>query len=346
MIPRRLVALVVLIVFGVGFALAQGPRRDLGEDVPLPPLPEPEGALDLDVEDRFSLSIDIEVVNVDVVVTDKRDNPISGLEKEHFRVFVDDEEQLVTNFSPTDTPLTVVILVEFGENFTYYYDDVVGPSAGFIQSLRDGDWAAIIKYDIRPEIVTDFTQNGNELFNGLRSLQFPGFRETSFYDAVVFTLERMENIAGKKAIFLLSSGIDTFSKINYSEMLRAAETSNTIIYPVGMGENFMLFNDSRIGNMARMRMLQARNALQTLARYTGGTYFFPRFQGEYPGIYETVSVHLRNQYSLGFLPRDLEQDDDLRELRIEVADVDVDGDGEPDELEVRHKRGFYNRINE
>ncbi len=342
MIPRRLIALSVLIVFGVGFSLAQGPRRNVGENIPLPPIPERDGALDLDVDDRFALSIDIEVINVDVVVTDRDDNPISGLEKDHFRVFVDDEEQLVTNFSPTDTPLTVVILVEFGDTFAYYYDDVIGPSAGFIQSLRDTDWAAIISYDIRPQIVTDFTQNQNELFNGLRSLQFPGFRETSFYDAVGFTLDRMENIEGKKAIFLLTTGIDTLSKRNYGDMLRQAETSDTMIYPVAMGQSFFMFNEDRMGSIARMQMLQARNALQTLARVTGGTAFFPRFDGEYPGIYETVGIHLRNQYSLGLVPRDLEEDDELREIRVEVMDVDVDGDGEPDELEVRHKRGFYN----
>jgi len=344
--PRRLVALAVLIVFGAGFALAQGPRRNVGGDIPLPPLPERDGGADLDVDDRFALSIDIEVVNVDVVVTDRNDNPISGLVKEDFRVFVDDGEQVVTNFSPTDTPLTVVIVIEFGDTFTYYYDDVIGPSAGFIQSLRENDWAAIISYDIRPQIVTDFTQNQNELFNGLRSLQFPGFRETSLYDAVGFALERMENIEGKKAIFLLSSGIDTFSKRNYGDMLRQAESSDTMIYPVGMGQSFFLFNEDRMGNLARMQMLQARNALQTLARVTGGTSFFPRFEGEYPGIYETVSIHLRNQYSLGFVPRGLEDDNDLREIRIEVNDVDVDGDGDLDELKIRHKKGFYNSIGE
>jgi VWFA-related protein len=156
----------------------------------------------------------------------------------------------------------------------------------------------------------------------------------------------MENIEGKKAIFLLSSGIDTFSKRNYNAMLRQAETSDTMIYPVGMGQSFLLMNENRMGNIARMEMLQAKNALQTLARITGGTAFFPRFDGEYPGIYETVSIHLRNQYSLGFVPRGLEQDEDLREIRIEVDDMDVDGDGDLDELKVRHKRGFYNSIGE
>ena len=62
---------------------------------------------------RTSLSIDVDVVSFDVVVTDQSGNPIAGLEKHHFRVFDDDVEQTVTNFSPTDAPLTTVILAEF-----------------------------------------------------------------------------------------------------------------------------------------------------------------------------------------------------------------------------------------
>ena len=346
MIRKRTIALIALLAFGIGSSAAQGPRRDVGRNVPLPPLPDAATEADVDVEDRFALSIDIEVINVDVVVTDRNDNPISGLLKEDFRIFVDDEEQPVTNFSPTDTPLTVVILIEFGDTFTYYYDDVIGPSAGFVNSLREDDWAAIIKYDLRPEIVTDFTQNRNQLFAGLQSMQLPGFRETAFYDAVIFTLERMQNIEGKKAIFLLSSGLNTLSRRNYGDMLRMAESSDTLIYPVGMGVTYFMFNEDRMDPMARMQMLQARNALQSLARATGGTYFFPRFPGEYRSIYETVSVHLRNQYSLGFVPQNLTEDDDLREIRIEVADIDVNSDGKPDELEVRHKKGFYNYVEE
>ena len=152
----------------------------------------------------------------------------------------------------------------------------------------------------------------------------------------------MENIEGKKAIFLLSSGIDTFSKRNYNDMLRQAESSH---HPVGMGQSFFRLTKAVWVTSPGCRCSRQQRATDPGTDH-GRHSLLPRFDGEYPGIYETVGVHLRNQYSLGFVPRDLEEDNDLRELRIEVDDVDVDQDGDLDELKVRHKRGFYNSIDE
>ena len=340
MTPKRLIAVVALMVLAVGFAVAQGPRRNIGTDIPLPPL-ETEPEREVDVDDRFALSIDVDLVNIDVVVTDRRDNPLSGLQMEHFRVFVDDEEQTITNFRPSDAGVTVVLLIEFGNTFTYYYDDVVGPAWGFIQSLRENDWAAIVAYDLRPEILTDFTQNEGDLIAGLRRLQYPVYSETVLYDAVHFTLDRLENIDGKKAIFLISSGFDTLSKHNYGETLRKAEASDTTIYAVGMGQLYRTMIEPRLGGLGRMQFIMAEAQLRAIADATGGDSWFPRFQGEYRGIYESVGLDLKYQYSLGFVPQDLKQDNKLRKIRVEVVGIDLDEDGKPDKLKVRHKKGFY-----
>ena len=130
-----------------GTTMAQGPKRDIGNKVPLPPIPDrPTPSKGDGQEPPVSLSIDVDLVNFDVVVTDNNNNPISGLQKEHFKVFDDNVEQAIANFSPTDAPLTVVILVEFGDTFGYYYDDVVGPAAGFINSMRPDDWKVIQEF--------------------------------------------------------------------------------------------------------------------------------------------------------------------------------------------------------
>jgi len=332
---RWMVLCAVLSVL-VGPASAQGPRQDLGADTR--PLNEPveDGG-----DEPFSLSIDVSLVNVDVVVTTREDQTLSGLEKDQFRIFVDGVEQTITNFSPTEAPLTVVLLIEFGKTFAYYYDDVVGPAWGFIQTLRPDDWAALVNFDVKPEILTDFTKNRNELLAGLQRLQIPTFRETAVYDAVLFTLDRMEQIDGKKAIFLLSAGIDTISHATYGEVLRRAEASDTMIYAVGMGQVFRTIYENQLGAFDQMTLIQAENTLRQITKASGGLAFFPRFQGEYLGIYETVSNHLRYQYSLGFIPQGIEEDDDLKEIKVEVAPLDLDADGKPDDLRVRHKRGFY-----
>ena len=88
-------------------------------------------------------------------------------------------------------------------------------------------------------------------------------------------------------------------------------------------------------------MLEADNVMRSLAEATGGLSFFPRFSGEYPGIYETVNLDLRHQYTLGFVSTNPKSDGKLRKLRVEVIGTDIDHDGKPDKLKVRHKKGYY-----
>jgi len=342
---RRLLVFMITIFMIAGILVAQGPKKDIGKDVPLPPV-SPKGGPPTkggeQIPQAGALSIDVDVVSFDVVVTDQSGNPIGGLEKKHFRVFDDDVEQTVTNFSPTEAPLTIVILAEFSNTFGYYYDDVVGPAAGFINSLRPEDWGALIAFDIRPEILTDFTKDKNQLLDGLRRMRNPAYSETSLYDAVYDTLQRLDNVDGKKAIFLLASGLDTsIDKHTYGDVLKKAESSDTMIYSVSMGQLARLYFETRLSNLDQITFLQADNALRSLSELTGGTAWFPRFQGEYPGIYQLVSANLRNEYSVGFVPKVRKMDGKLHKLRVEVPNLDVNGDGKPDKLKVRHKKGYY-----
>jgi VWFA-related protein len=221
------------------------------------------------------------------------------------------------------------------------YDDVLRPSWGFIQSLRPDDWVALVNFDRRAEILTDFTRDRGELLAGLERLQLPTFRETAVHDAILFTLDRMENIDGKKAIFLLTAGFDTISRSTYGQVLERARASDTIIYAVGLGQYFRAYYDTSLGAIDRIAFAQAENSLRQITEASGGAAFFPRFQNDYLGIFDIVGAHMRYQYSLGFIPRGLEADDDLKEIRVEVAPIDADNDGEPDDLRIRHKRGFY-----
>src|SRR5437867_1843686 len=301
---RRLLVLLIGIFLVGGISMAQGPRKDVGKNVPLPPASTDQkgpAKTDQQVPQVPSLSIDVDLISFDVVVTDQSGNPISGLEKKHFRVFDDDVEQNVTNFSPADAPLTVVVLAEFSDTFGYYFDDVVGPAAGFINSLRKDYWAALIAFDIRPEILTDFTKNKAELFDGLRRMRIPAYRETCLYDAVYDTLQRLDRVDGKKAIFLMSTGLDTnISKHTYGEALKKAETSDTMIYSVSMGQLARLYFETRLSGLDQITFLQADNVMRSLAEATGGAAFFPRFVGEYPSIYQAVAANLQNEYSDGF----------------------------------------------
>ena len=131
--------------------------------------------------------------------------------------------------NPIEAPLTVVILVEFSDTIGYYLDDVLGPAAGFIESLRPEDWGALVAFDMRPEILVDFTKNKRSLLNGLRRLTVPVFSHTALYDAVYDTLERLESVRGKTAIFLLSAGLDTISKHSYGDVLNRSSPARKLV---------------------------------------------------------------------------------------------------------------------
>jgi VWFA-related protein len=277
----------------------------------------------------------------DVAVTDKNDNPVAGLEKNHFRVFENDVERVITEFDASVMPRAVVILVEFSDTFVNYHDNAAAPAAGFIRTLPPKDWTALVTFDIAPEIVNDFTRNKSALISTLQGLLMPFHRETSLYDAVYFALERMEGIEEKGAIFLLSSGVDTMSKRSYSETLKRAEASDTIIYSVGMGQFARTILEPYTEPGMQVSLFQADNVMRSLAEATGGLSFFPRFSGEYPGIYEIVNADLSHRYTLGFVSTNPRVDGKLNKLKVEVVNTDVDHDGKPDKLKVRHKRGYY-----
>ena len=273
-------------------------------------------------DDNFTLAVEIELVNLDVVVTDKKGNFIPNLTAKNFRVFEDKVEQKVTNFSPTNAPLTIVILVEFANTLAFWYDDVVTPTAGFIQMLRPDDWAALVAYDLRPEILSDFTQDKRELFAGLNRMRIPGFSETNLFDALKDTLDRLEEVDGKKAVLLIGTGVDTFSKITFDTMLKRVNSTNAVIYCIGMMQFMREYMDAR-GYLApedRLTYLQADNQLNTFSKRTGGKAWFPRFMGEYPNILQQVGIELRSQYSMGYQSTNPNKDGKFRKIKVEVVD--------------------------
>jgi len=331
----RLTLLVIVLLLAGTAYLGQGPRRDTGASLPPPP------EIPKDAIRGKALSIDVELVGMDVVVVDKNGTLIGGLEKRDFKVFDEGVEQTISSFSANDAPLTVVIMFEFSKTLVYYLDDVFTPIVGFVNSLQENDWAALVKVDLHTEIMTDFTRNKDLLFRGLGDLRFATYNEVVLFDAVDEMLSRMQKIDGKKAIFIVATGFDTISKRTYGEVLKKAEASDTMIYSVSMGQLYRLYTENYRNAMDNMAFLAADNQLRSLSEVTGGQAFYPRFPAEYPDIYDNISKQLRHQYSIGFAPANLKKDGKFHKLRVEVVDLDLNKDGKKDGLKVRHKKGYY-----
>jgi VWFA-related protein len=322
---------------GAWTALAQqdGPQPPAPTSAPAQPPPPAPGQSQGQAQPsqapppQVAISVQSNVVSVDAVVTDADGNIVTGLKKENFRILDEGQRQQVANFAPTEAPITIVMLMEFsklyGGWFAYQAKNL---SYSFLNQLKPQDWVALKTFDLHTTLVDDFTQDKREVGQSIASLYFPAFSEANLFDAILETVGQVRDVKGKKAILVLATGFDTFSKHTLDDTLKRLKETDVTIFCVGVAEGLDLY--SREG--AGIGYLQAKNQLSTFARMTGGYAWFPRFQAEMPGIFNSVAQMLRSQYTLAFSPS-TPQDGKYHKLLVQV----VDDQGNP--LELADKKG-------
>jgi len=293
---------------------------------------------------------DVLTVTLDVAVLDNKGNPIPKIPQEKFRILEDNTPQKVSGFSVGEAPMTICLVVEFSNKFQRLYSmnwyQTLNDAYGFVQTLKPEDYLAVIAYDLRPEILSDFSTDRAMAHEALSRLRIPAFSEANLYDTLVFTGERMQEIEGRKAIVLLSSGIDTFSKLTFDKARRAIQDNGVPIYAIGLMQAQRIMNEGRMGPSQNMDFLQADNQMKTFASETGGRAFFPRFDGEMPGIFQAVHQSLRNQYTLTYQPSNQTKDGKFRRLKVELVNADnqplkvTDEKGKPMKVQIITKAGY------
>src|SRR5258706_715050 len=326
---------------------AGGPQNDVGPYVvprkkEEPPPAAPEKPKEIENMPDYSIKVDVPLVNLDVLVTTKDGQTIPGLKKENFKVMEDGAPQQISNFSQTEAPITAVLLVEFASTNYYFIVEALNASCSFANTLKKDDWVAVISYDMKPQILADFTQDKRSVQAALNQLRMPGYAETNLFDALFDTLDRVDRIEGKKYIILISTGVDTFSKLTLDKILKKVKaTKDVTIYPISVGWAEREWWESHgraaphgmgipVGNMD---YLQADNEMKTFATLTGGRAYFPRFEGELPGIFSDIATDIRNQYSISYHPTNTRLDGTYRKLKVELHAPD----GGP--LKVRDQKG-------
>lgn len=307
-----------------------------------PPPPPPEKPKKIEGMPDYSIRVDVPLVTVPVSVTTKDGQFIPNLQEANFKIFEDGVEQKVTSFNKTDAPITAVLLVEFASTNYYFMVDALNASYAFANSLKKEDWVAVVSYDMRPHILADFTQNKQEVYAALNQLRVPGFAETNLFDALYDTLDRVDRIEGRKYVILVTTGVDTFSKLNLDQTMKKIKaTKDVTIFPISVGfavRNYCEVNPCGYTHgigipVGEMDYLQGDNEMNTFARMTGGRAYFPRFEAELPEIFRDITGDIRNQYVLAYHPTNPKLDGSYRKLKVQV----VAPDGGP--LKVHDQKG-------
>ncbi len=322
---------------------AGGPTGDVGPYVipkkkEEPPPPAPEKPKKIEGMPDYSIHVDVPLVTMNVLVTTKDGQAIPGLRQGNFKIFEDGVEQKIANFHQSqDAPITAVLLIEFASNMWGAYNyDALNASYTFASGLKKEDWVAVVMYDMKPQILVDFTQDKRAILGALNMLRIPGFSERNLFDALFDTLDRVDRIEGKKYIILVSSGRDTFSKLNLDQIMKKIKsTKDTTIYAISIGRALREWLDAHgyVGGITTTDWLQADNQLNTFAKLTGGRAFFPRFEGELPEDFNAIGADIRNQYTIAYHPTNTKLDGTYRKLKVELQAPD----GGP--LKVRDQKG-------
>jgi VWFA-related protein len=343
---KILLSAAILLVASVSLR-AQAPEGPQG-GVPTPSTPAPQQPAPKPQQPQkpeqsgVTISVEVPVVTLEVVAATEHGDIIPGLKKENFRILEDGAPQTITNFAPSDAPITMVMLLEFSSrgyyNFFAYYAKYW--SGYLFPSLNKQDWVALETFDMKPRIEVDFTQDKNELMQGVNHLFYPGFSESNLFDAVLDTVDRLKDVKGKKSIVVLASGVDTFSKHTLDQTMKLLRQTDVTIFCFGLGRAYQNFTDMRggMGSIARMNYLQGENQLKTFAHMTGGMSWFPQFEGEMPGDFQQLVAFLRHQYSVTYTPSNTSTDGKFRKIKVEL----VAPDGGP--LVVTDQKGKKQKV--
>jgi Ca-activated chloride channel homolog len=358
-LPFVLCASALLAPAGFLLGQEQGPSQEPGQTVARPkkstaPDSQPEPTelpkipsqykREKDLSNVPSFKSDVQIVSLDAAVVDKNGQFIPGIPAGNFRVLEDNVPQQVRKVEMAQAPMTIALLVEFSNHYQELYSrawfqtmDLVW---GFASTLRAEDYCAVIAFDIKPEILADFTTDKMKIKEALSRLTIPAWREANMFDAVVDTAERMSGIEGRKAILLITTGIDTFSRLTYDQTRKRLQEAGVPVYSISLMQlQRALYGDN-------INFLQADNELNTFARETGGRVFFPRFEGEYAGVFQAIHQALGNQYTITYTPSNMAHDGTFRKIKVELVDTNgkplpmKDEKGKPLKYTIVAKAGY------
>ena len=271
----------------------------------------------------------VEVINLNVSVTDARGRYVTDLTKNDFAVFEDGVRQDLSIFSHEDIPISLALMIDTSASMDEKLPTARAAAIRFVGTLRPQDNAQVIQFNDRTTILQDFVADRPALENAISRTEASG--PTALHNALYVALKGLDKqkttgALRRRAIVLLSDGEDTASLVSDDQVLDLARKTEINIYAISL-------RPRRMPDRNQLKFSQAAHLLTALTQDTGGQVHFPNSLSELDAVYDRIAEELRTQYSLGYTSNNQRRDGKWRRIVVRVP--------AREDLQVRHKLGYF-----
>jgi Ca-activated chloride channel family protein len=292
------------------------------------PVPPPKEPSEPQIKAGQGIKVDVSMTLVNLTVTDPLDRLVTGLEKEHFRVFEDGIEQEVLTLSSEDVPVSIGLVFDMSGSMSDKVEKAREAAVQFMRTANPLDQFFLVSFNDRAELTSGFTSSVDELQNRMMFTASKG--RTALLDAVYLGLSQMRGAHnGKRALLIISDGGDNHSRYNESDVKNYLKEADCQLYAIGIFDP--------IGIRSRTpEELEGPSLLSEMTEMTGGRVFPVGNLGELPDIAAKIGMELRNQYVLGYKSSNPRPNGAWRKIKVKLRPPK----GLPP-LNVYAKTGYY-----
>jgi Ca-activated chloride channel homolog len=260
---------------------------------------------------RASIRVDSTLVLIPVTVTDPLNRFVTGLDRDHFRIYEDKKEQSLVQFSSEDAPLSIGVVFDASGSMGSKLLKARQAVAQFFRTANPEDEAFLVTFNDRAELAVPLTNNLGEIQSKLTFMQSRG--KTALLDAIYLALHQMKRANNpRKALLVISDGGDNNSRYTEGEIRNLVREADVQIYAVGIYETMGT-------RMRTAEELAGPGMLTSIAEQTGGRQYAVENLNDLPDITAKIGIELRNQYILGYTPENQERDGKYRKVQVRLV---------------------------
>jgi VWFA-related protein len=270
----------------------------------------------------FVMSVNSDFMELHVSVVDEKDRTVSGLMKDNFKVRENDVPQPISIFKHEDIPVSLGLVIDNSRSIEPRKTRLDAATLSFVRQSNPDDEAFVVHFDFDARLDHDFTTSISDLEHTLAASK--PFGQTAIYDALMLALDHMQQASHqKRALLLVTDGVDNSSKTSLNQVLEAVKRSRVIVLVVGL--------------LSASEGEKAEESLTKIADASGGRAYFPDDVDQARAMMERAARDLRTQYTIGYVPSDPAHDGSWRSVRVDITPPA----GWKEKLAVDYRHGYY-----